>query len=389
MSSEQPVGSSPLILVKKTKDPISGRYIVTFKNSVGRDLGISSVTSKIGSRSKVTHQWNIVNGFAGAFTDADLELLRSNPNVASIEEDGTDATWGLGRISSQTSLAGQDPNALTYTYKYDSSAGADTDVYIIDTGILITHPAFGGRAFWGATLWVVVCRHLQDLTNLLLCSGGYPDADGNGHGTHCAGIAVSDPYGVAKAAVVIAVKVLSDGGSGSWSDIISGMDWVANAAATSGRPSVASMSLGGGFIDSVNIAANNLVASGVTTVVAAGGSNSDAANFSPASASSVITVGASDINDAKASSSNYGAVLAIWGPGVNVISTWKDGGIKTLSGTSTATPHVAGFAAYLLSMDPTLSPDDVKSAIQSMALDGVLSGIPPGTINALLNNGLF
>ncbi|KAF9648145.1 serine protease [Thelephora ganbajun] len=373
------MSSSPLVSINKAKDAIPGRYIVTFKDSVGHDVGVSSVADKIDSQSNVTHKWSFINGLAGAFTEADLELLRSNPHVASIEEDGyahtqfdtqTDATWGLGRISSQTSLAGQDPNALTFTYKYDSTAGAGTDVYVIDTGIFIDHPAFGGRASWGATL------------------GGYPDADGNGHGTHCAGTTVSGPYGVAKAAHVIAVKVLSDAGSGSFSDIISGVNWVATTAPGTGRPSVASMSLGGGFSAAINTAVNNLVAAGVTTVVAAGNSNDDAANYSPASASDVITIGASDINDAKANFSNFGAPLAVWAPGVNVISTWNDGGIKTLNGTSMATPHVAGFSAYLLGMDPTLSPANVKSTIQSMALNGVLSGIPDGTINALLNNGL-
>ncbi|KAF9645176.1 serine protease [Thelephora ganbajun] len=357
------MSSSPLVSVEKTTDAIPGRYIVTFKDSVGHLDGVSSVTSKIAPQSNVTHQWGFINGLAGTFTDADLELLRSNPNVASIEEDGyvytqdistqTNATWGLGRISSQTSLAGQDPNALTFTYKYDSTAGAGTDVYIIGT-------ISQGRASWGATF----------------------------HGTHCAGTAVSGPYGVAKAANVIAVKVLSDSGKGRRSDIISGINWVADAATTSGRPSVASMSLGGGFSSALNTAANNLVASGVTTVVAAGNKNADAANTSPASASSVIAVGSSDIDDAKASSSNYGAVLGIWAPGVKITSTWKDGGIKTKSGTSMATPHVAGFSAYLLGMDPTLTPARVKSTIQSLALKDVLIGIPEGTINALLNNDL-
>ncbi|KAF9641933.1 subtilisin-like protein [Thelephora ganbajun] len=206
------------------------------------------------------------------------------------------------------------------------------------------------------------------------------------HGTHTAGTAVSGPYGVAKAAHVFAVKVLSDSGSGSWSDVISGMNWVASTASTTGRPSVASMSLGGSFVSSVNTAANNLVASGVTTAVAAGNSNANAAGFSPASASSVITVGASDINDAKASFSNFGSVLAIWAAGVNVISTWNNGGTNTISGTSMATPHVSGFSAYLLGLDSTLTPASVKSTIQSKALNGVLSGVPSGTINALLHN---
>ncbi|KAF9642825.1 subtilisin-like protein, partial [Thelephora ganbajun] len=227
---------SPLVPVKQTTDAIPGRYIVTFKDDISHADGVSSVTSKIGSQSKVTHDWGTaINGLAGAFTDADLELVRSNPNVASIEQDGYAHTQ-------------------TVVSHYDSTAGAGTDVYIIDTGILTTHPAFGE--------FVKAARSGE-----LLCH--YKSADGNGHGTHTAGTAVSGPYGVSKAAHVFAVKVLSDSGSGSWSDIISGMNWVATAAATSHRPSVASMSLGGSFISSVNTAANNLVASGVTTAVAA------------------------------------------------------------------------------------------------------------------------
>ncbi|KAF9642310.1 serine protease [Thelephora ganbajun] len=372
------MSSSPLISIKKAKDAIPGRYIVTFKDSVAHDVGVSSVTDKIDSQSNVTHKWGFINGLAGAFTDADLELLRSHPDVASIEEDGhvhtqyvksvtrTDTTWGLERISSQTSLAGQDPDDLTFTYTYNPTAGTGTDVYIIDTGIFIDHPAFG--EFLKAAP-----------PGELLC--GYKDVDDNGHGTHCAGTAVSGPYGVANAANVIAVKVLD-------ADGISGVDWVRTTAPTTGRPSVASMSLGGDFSTSLNDAVNNLVTAGVTTVVAAGDENVDAANSSPASATSVITIGAFDINDAKAYFSNFGAPLAIWGPGVNVISTWKDGGVKTLSGTSMATPHVAGFSAYLLCMDTTLTPSSVKSTIQSMALKDALSGIPSGTINTMLNNNL-
>ncbi|KAF9642887.1 subtilisin-like protein [Thelephora ganbajun] len=391
--------SPSIVSIKKTKDAIPGRYIVTFKDSVDHDIGVSSVTDRIDPQSSVTHKWGFINGLAGTFTDADLELLRSHPHVASIEEDGyvhtqvpasrNDGTWGLGRISSVFIPPGSDPNALTYTYKYDDSAGAGTDVYIIDTAGLWNPVArLLGSYFRCALIEASAGRSVANLFTFPLPSGGYPNADGNGHGTHCAGTAVSGPYGVAKAAHVIAVKVLSDAGSGSWADVISGMDWVATTAPATGRPSVASMSLGGGRVDAVNLAANHLVAAGVTTVVAAGGSGDDAAKYSPASASDVITVGASDINDAKAPSSNYGAILAIWAPGVNIISTWNDGGKKTLSGTSMATPHVAGVCAYLLGTDPTLTPKEIKKTIRVMALKGVLSGIPHGTTNRLLNNGL-
>lgn len=371
---------SPLISIKKTENSIPGRYIVTFKGDTDGFFGIPSITSKLSPHSKVTHEWDVINGFAGNFADADLELLKGHPNVVSIEEDGyahtqaiatqNDAPWSLGRISSQTKLTDQNATAFTFQYNYDDSAGANSDVYIIDTGILISHPAFGGRASWGATF------------------GDYPDSDDNGHGTHCAGTAVSGPYGVAKSAKVIAVKVLNDKGNGSWSDVISGMDWVAKTAANSSRPSVASLSLGGGYTASVNSAAANLVSSGVTTVVAANNDNRDASNYSPASTPDAITVGATTIDDSKAPYSGFGSILDIWAPGSNVISTWNDGRTAFLSGTSMATPHVAGLAAYLLTLDSSLTPSSVSDTIKSKALQGVISGIPAGTTNALINNGL-
>jgi len=203
------------------------------------------------------------------------------------------------------------------------------------------------------------------------------------------------------------------------------MDWVATAAGRSGRPSVASLSFGGHYLASINTAAANLISSGVTTVVAAGNTNIDAANVSPASTPSVITVGASTITDAKAFYSNYGAVLGVWAPGTqrvdieitetvsyflsgsDVISTWNNNGTEMLSGTSMAAPYVAGYAAYLLTLDSSLTPATVASTIESQSLKNVLSGIrkfidgptfitlnslsisiAAGTTNALLNNGL-
>ncbi|KAF9648148.1 subtilisin-like protein [Thelephora ganbajun] len=352
------MSSSPPISVKKTKDAIPGRYIVTFKGSVDHDIGVSSVTDRIDSQSNVTHKWGFINGLAGAFTNADLELLRSNPHVASIEEDGhvhtqvpasrNDGTWGLGRISSVFIPPGSDPNALTYTYKYDDSAGAGTDVYIIAC-LQETDP------------WIF----------------GQLDTD-----------QISQHTALKVFLLITRPSEISQGRATWGKTFISGMDWVATTAPATGRPSVASMSLAGGRVETVNLAANHLVAAGVTTVVAAANNNDDATKYSPASASDVITVGASDINDAKASFSNFGTPLAIWAPGVNVISTWNNGGRNTLSGTSMATPHVAGVCAYLLGTDPTLTPKEIKKTIRVMALKGVLSSIPPGTTNRLLNNGL-
>lgn len=191
------------------------------------------------------------------------------------------APWGLGRISHR--------NAGSTQYVYDTSAGSGITVYVIDTGILISHSQFGGRARWGA--------NFVDSSN----------TDGNGHGTHCAGTIAGSTYGVAKAATVVAVKVLSASGSGSNSGVISGIQW-ATRNATPGK-SVISMSLGGGYSASTNSAVRAAVSAGVVVSVAAGNENQNAANVSPASEPTVITVGATDINDRRASFSNFGSVL--------------------------------------------------------------------------------
>lgn len=354
------------------------KYIVKLKNSAAK----SSVLSKLNAKARITHEWDIIHGFAGNFDSTTLETLRSSPDVEYVEEDGvahtttavtqTNAPWGLARLSSNSRLSGSD-SALTFSYTYDSSAGGGVDIYVVDTGVLTTHTTFGGRARWGATF------------------GGYANADGNGHGTHCAGTIAGGQYGVSKSANIIAVKVLSDGGSGAWTDIISGLNWVGQQAASSGRPSVVSMSLGGGAIQSVDDAVNALANQGVHVVVAAGNSNTDAGSTSPARAAGAITVGATTFADARASFSNYGAVVAIWAPGQNVISSWigsSNTATNSISGTSMATPHVAGLVAYLIGLQGNVTPPAMKAKLQSLCLRDVISGIPSGTINCLAHNTL-
>jgi len=369
-----------LLTVSKAEKAVPGRYIITLKEEVSLATHVSSTQASIASTdSNITHELDIINGYAGDFTEDDLNDLRAHPDIASIEEDAivqtctvvtqTDATWGLGRITSQVKLTGNDHD-LNFKYKYESSAGKGVNVYVIDTGIFIKHPAFQGRAFWGKTF------------------GPYKDADGNGHGTHCAGTVISGPYGVAKASHVIAVKVLSDAGSGNISDVIAGVNWVATEARRTGKPSVASMSLGGGVSPALDSAVVGLYNKGVTVVVAAGNDNKDATNYSPARVRQAITVAASTIQDTKATFSNWGAPVDIWAAGLNVISTWNDGKTKMISGTSMATPHVAGFAAYLLGIDSSLTPAQVAKLIDTKSLKNVLTGVPTGTANKLLHNKL-
>ncbi|KXN90044.1 Cuticle-degrading protease [Leucoagaricus sp. SymC.cos] len=354
--------TTPLRAVKKYDGETNGKYIVTFKTgSVSRVASVASHKAKLNA-------------------DA-LDALLASDEVESVEEDGimhafitqTDAPWGLQRISQRAKLSSTDTSALTYTYTYGSNPGAGVDIYVVDTGIYTAHSQFGGRATWGATF------------------GGYADTDGNGHGTHCAGTAAGSQYGVAKSANLVAVKVLSDAGSGAISDIISGLNYILSSANSSGRPSIVSMSLGGSASSSLDSAVASLTSAGVHVVVAAGNSNTDAGSTSPARAPSAITVGASTIADARASFSNYGSVVDVFAPGQNIISSWIGGTTATnnISGTSMATPHVAGLVAYLIDKNGNSSPAQISSLLKSLAVSDASDPDPrtaSGTANLLVQN---
>lgn len=250
---------------------------------------------------------------------------------------------------------------------YDPVAGDGVDVYVIDTGINVIHEEFEGRASWGKTV-------PQD-----------DDEDANGHGTHCAGTIASRKYGIAKRANVIAVKVLGSNGSGTMSDVISGVVWAARQAKakavaaakefaatgkTKHKGSVANMSLGGGKSPALDEAVNGAVGTGLHFAVAAGNDNRDACTFSPGSAEKAVTVGASTLGDERAYFSNHGPCVDVFAPGLNIKSTYKGGRSATaiLSGTSMASPHTAGVLAYLLSIYPSkeFSPSFDKEEILSI-----------------------
>ncbi|KAM6496366.1 serine protease [Amanita muscaria] len=364
---------SSSLTVEKANGQTSGKYIVTLKEGIDK----TSLVSHVKTTAHVTDEWSVINGFAAHLDTATLDFLRAHSDVASIAEDGmmsidatitqTNAPWGLQRISQAAPLGRTDTGSLTFTYPYDSSAGTGVNIYIVDTGIYTAHSTFQGRAVWGATF------------------GGYASADGNGHGTHVAGTSAGYDYGVAKAAHLIAVKVLSDSGSGFVSDIVSGLNWVQSQVAATGRPSIVSMSLGGGASTSLDSAVASLTNSGIHVVVAAGNSNTDASSTSPARAPSALTVGASDITDTRASFSNYGAPVKVFAPGVNVISSWIGSTTATnnISGTSMATPHVTGIVAYLIGLSGNLTPASMIAKVQSLAVKGILKNIPAGTVNYL------
>jgi subtilisin family serine protease len=320
------------------------------------------------SSARVKHVYaNALRGFSAEMTEDDALALSNDPRVRFVEEDSvmeivttqTNATWGLDRID-QRSL----PLSGTYSY---ASTGSGVNAYIIDTGIRVSHTQFGGRAS-------VAFDAVGDGRNGIDC---------NGHGTHVSGTVGGSTYGVAKSVRLFAVRVLSCSGSGSTSGVIAGVDWVTRHHVS---PAVANMSLGGGASTSLDSAVRNSIASGVTYAVAAGNSNANASSFSPARVSEAITVGSSRINDARSSFSNFGSVVDIFAPGSSITSAWStsDTAINTISGTSMATPHVAGVAARFLQNNRTASPATVRNAIVNAASLNRLSGIPTGTANRLL-----
>jgi len=283
--------------------------------------------------------------------------------IPEIEAGPEAATWGLNRV-------GADERR---------SSGSGTTIFVLDTGVRVSHQEFSGRAV-----------PFLDMTSgdPLECNGDLSCAgDRQGHGTHCAGTAAGETFGVAPTAAVGSVKVLSDQGSGSWSWSYYALDWL---AVNPTRPAVASMSLGGSgnqqaMADAVDAAVN----AGVTVVVAGGNSNSDACNFSPAFVPSAITVGSTTSLDARSSFSNYGRCTDIWAPGSDVVSAshTSDSGSRSLSGTSMACPHVSGAAALILGVDPSKNSAKVLEDMLDDAARDVISDLRTGDTNALLYVG--
>ena len=350
---------------------IPNQYIVVLdQDADGDEAGTNrKVESLLRGRGRSADKvWaHALKGFSVEMTEEEALALAEDPDVAYVEEDAvmeinvtqTGATWGLDRID-QRNL----PLSTTYGY---TSTGSGVNVYVIDTGIRRTHVDFGGRA-------VVGFDSIGDGRNTNDC---------HGHGTHVAGTIGGTTWGVAKSVRLFAVRVLNCSGSGSTSGVISGVNWV---TANHVKPAVANMSLGGGVSTSLDTAVNNSISAGVTYAVAAGNSNTNAANQSPARVAAAITVGSSTSTDARSSFSNFGSVVDIFAPGSSIRSAWftSNTATATLSGTSMASPHVAGVAARILQGSPTASPSSVRNTIVNNATLNVLSGIPAGTANRLL-----
>ncbi|MFY1637557.1 S8 family serine peptidase [Solwaraspora sp. WMMB335] len=355
---------------------VAGSYIVVLKDTMVAGKAGSARAAAITDRAdSLAGQYGgavnrvfatAVNGFEATLSAAAARRLAAHSSVAYVEQNHTVSlaatqtnppSWGLDRID-QRNL----PLSRSYTYP---TTATNVTAYIIDTGIRTTHNDFGGRARAGFDAF------------------GGTSADCNGHGTHVAGTVGGAAYGVAKGVRLVAVRVLNCSGSGTIAGVVAGVDYVtANAV----KPAVANMSLGGGASSTLDAAVTRSISSGVSYAVAAGNSNANACNYSPARVPTAITVGATTSTDARASYSNIGSCLDLFAPGSSITSAWytSNTATNTISGTSMASPHVAGAAALVLGRFPSYTPAQVASYLVTNATTGVVTGAGSGSPNRLL-----
>ena len=355
----------------KAEKKVPNQYVVVFNDDV-EDVekeAVRLIVEQGGSRHDQRTYARALKGFSVWTSEAAARKMAEDPAVAFVEEDQVislsaeqaGATWGLDRVD-QRDL----PLGGTYVYH---NTGAGVKAYIIDTGVRASHAQFGGRVAAGFTA-------IQD---------GRGTGDCNGHGTHVAGTVGGSTYGVAKGVTLVPVRVLDCSGSGTTSGVIAGVDWVTSDHAA-GTPAVANMSLGGGISSALDTAVNNSINDGVSYAVAAGNEGVDACGSSPARVAGALTVGSTTSTDARSSFSNYGTCLDLFAPGSSIQSAWhtSDTATNTISGTSMATPHVAGVAALYLQNNPGATPADVSTAVRDAATTGKVTGAGTGSPNRLL-----
>jgi len=354
----------------------AGSYIVMMNQTA-----TSEILQRLATHYAAVHVYEIhetFKGFSAKLTEEQLAFVLEEDFVEWVEPNQivfasnleacnqveNNAPWGLDRVTAPS------PNAINNKLHYKANDGNGVDVYVIDTGIRVTHDEFkisggGSRAVWGYN-----------------AVSGSTNTDLNGHGTHVASTAVGNNYGFAKKAIVYAVKVLGDNGSGTNAGVIAGVQWAADRAKSSGRPSVGNMSLGGSISAALDNAVNAAISGGFLMAVAAGNDNINACLASPARASSAITVGSTQLSasgtnqiDARSSFSNFGSCVNIFAPGSAILGAWYDcdSCTRTISGTSMASPHVCGIIADILTENPSYTQANALTKLQQWAQSGLIS----------------
>ncbi|MFF8837462.1 S8 family serine peptidase [Streptomyces sp. NPDC015130] len=344
---------------------VSGSFVVILDASANK----AELAKKYGGTLQRSYG-SEVNGFsASGLSVEEAKRLAADPAVGTVvqnkrfsinETQDQPPSWGLDRID-QADTAGDQK------YTYPDGGGEGVTAYVIDTGVRVSHQDFGGRASHGFD--AVDNDQTAD--------------DGNGHGTHVAGTIAGTAHGVAKKAKVVAVRVLDDNGSGTTEQVVAGIDWVTQ---NHSGPSVANMSLGGGADEALDAAVQRAIASGVTFAVAAGNESADAGQGSPSRVPEALTVASSTKDDEQSDFSNFGSVVDLYAPGSEITSAWNDSdtGVKTISGTSMASPHVAGAAALYLAANPSATPADTAAALTGAATADAIKNPSSGTANKLL-----
>jgi subtilisin family serine protease len=372
------------LLNADTERVVPDQYMVVFhKNSTSeiRDLHVAELKTKFEGHERILHTFSIgtLIGFSAVLSKATLAKQLTHPNVRYVEADQhvsindntivqPGATWGIDRISQRTL-------PLDSSYPYFESSGFGVFAYVIDTGVLVTHNDIRGRAEFGFS-----------------SIAGEANTDLNGHGTHVAGTIGGTTWGVAKKVTIIAVKVLNGAGSGTFEGVVAGVNYVtAHHKANSKTTSVANMSLGGGATPTLDEAVEQSSLAGCVHVVAAGNSAANACNYSPARAPSAITVGATTNTDARASFSNTGPCVDTFAPGNLITSSWigSDTATNTISGTSMASPHVAGIVAVRIGnvvadrKSDDISVSGIDAWVKTVASQDVVTNPGTGSPNDL------